>query len=185
MRPSGAARIAKCAVLAALALALLLAATGCENSVLNQEAEWAEEVEAYYVEARAILERYTAADAEFRVILDKAQAASLGEGDPLTEEDLRTARDAVGEMTAADQDWLDLQVPVQEIYDADLAIEESMREVRTANKELLAAIETGEMAPASDSFATREAAADAVEAAIADLESYYEENERRIERGLS
>jgi hypothetical protein len=163
--------------LAALAAVTLL--PGCwEGSVLSQEAEWARGIEVYYVEARIAAEQFLAGDQVMQDLQDKAMTEDI------TEEDLQVGYDAVKEMTNANQAWVELEVPDPEIYDAHMAVEEAMRLVRSADKELLGAIETGTMDRVSDANADREAALAEVNAALDEVEAWYDDNERRIQRGL-
>ena len=163
-----------------LALVAVMLLPGCwEDSVLSQEAEWAEGVEAYYLEARIAADQFLAGDEVIRDLQDKAMT-----GEEMTEEDLEAGAEANRAMTEADQAWLDLVVPDPDIYDAHMAVEAAMREVRAADKELLLAIETGAMDQVSDANADREAAVEAVNMALAEMEGWYNDNERRIQRGL-
>jgi hypothetical protein len=161
-------------------LIALLALPGCfEGSVLSEEAEWATKVEAYYLDAREIADRFTTADAVIVGLQDKAQA-----GEAITDEDLRLGYEAKREMETADQDWLALQVPDVELQEPHLQVDKGMRDVISADKELLLAIETGTMDKVSDANATREAGTVAIGEALDAAEAWYAENERRIERGL-
>ncbi len=169
-------------VAAALSVALiaLMLLSGCwEGSVLSQEAEWATGVETYYIEARIAMEQFLAGDEVIQDLQDKAM-----QGEEMTQEDLEAGAEANRKMTEADQAWLDLVVPDPDIYDAHMAVEAAMREVRAADKDLLLAIETGNMNEVSNANADREAAVEAVNLALADVEGWYDDNERRIQRGL-
>jgi hypothetical protein len=153
--------------------------TGCfEGSVLDQEAEWAAGIETYYIEAREIADRYRAADETFDEMADTAMTGTL------SQDELQVMYDANAEMTAADQDWLTLEVPDPELRDPHLQVEEAMRLMRQADKELILAIEGGIMAKVSDSHAQAEAAEQLVEDALAEVEAWYSVNETRIQRGL-
>jgi len=168
------------AVALLVALVTLAGLTGCwEGSVLSQEAEWAEGIQTYRLSSRGIADRFLAADQVILDLADKAQAR-----EQITEDDLKVAYEANTAMTKADQDWLDLAVPVQELYAAHMAIEQAMREVRAADKELVLAIESDTMSMVSDANADRAAGVLAVEEALAEQQAWYDDNERRIERGL-
>lgn len=163
-------------LMAALALTLALPLSGC---VLSAEAEWATGVEEYYTEAVEIAERFQAGDDVIKGLADEMQA-----GGNLDDESLSEGYEANTVMNNAHSDWLDLTVGDPELYDAHMMIEQAMRDIRQADKDLVIAIDTGNMSKVSDANAQREAGDAGVEEALAEIEAWYADNERRIQRGL-
>lgn len=163
-------------VAASLAVALVLPLGGC---VLSAEAEWAAGVEEYYTQAVEIAERFQEGD---DAIIELADAATRGES--IDDDDYAIGYSANETMTAAHTDWLNLVVGDPALHEPHLVIEEAMRDVRQADKELAIAIEEGHMSMVSDANAQREAGDQKIEEALEEMASWYADNERRIQRGL-
>jgi hypothetical protein len=150
---------------------------GC---VLSAEAEWAQGVEEYYRDAIEIAGRFQEGDDTIRDLADEMAA-----GGTLDDENYSIGYEANETMNKAYADWLNLTVGDPALRDPHLVIEEAMRDVRKADKDLMLAIDAGNMSMVSDANAQREAGDEKLEAALEEMQAWYAENERRIQRGLN